>query len=97
MDPGTEEPDSPRQTCLPIMLTGMIGSIFLMLLIVATGGWVLYVVLMVGGLGLYVLFHYALWGGLMSQKADREREAEELRREDEPDWPLPDAERFGKF
>jgi hypothetical protein len=97
MSSSPDAPDSPRQTCLPVILSLVSVGFFAWLLIVATGGWALYLLLVVGALALFALFHYVLWGGLLSQQIIRQREEEERRLEQEGDWRLPEADRHGQF
>ncbi len=78
-----------RGTCLSIMMAAGVAGFFALLLVVATGGWAVYVIGVAGAIFLFGAFHYLLWGRFMLQQTAGDREEEEMRRkiedvEDEP-------------
>ncbi len=86
-----EDTASTRQTCLSVMLAGMIGAFLLFLLILITGGAIFYVLPVLIGLGLFSWLHYLWWGKTMNEETAGEREEAELREQAEKaGWPLPD-------
>ena len=84
-----------RQTFLTVFLAILLGIFALLVLILVSGGfflWVIYLALAVAGLA---LVHYVLWGRAMSRSVAGEREEEQLRqRAAADDWPLPDPNAF---
>ncbi len=87
MDPDYT-PRQRRESFLTLFLTALGALFFLFVLILLTGGYLVYVLLIGGGLFGVGLLHYLLWGRLLSQQVAGEREEERLRRraeeEDEP-------------
>jgi len=69
-----------RQNFLALFLTALGLLFFLTVLVFLSGGFFLYVVLVAGGMACYGLFHYLLWGKMLSQEVAGEREEEQLRR-----------------
>jgi phosphotransferase system glucose/maltose/N-acetylglucosamine-specific IIC component len=69
-----------RGSCLTIMLTGGLVGFFLLLLVVATGGWAVHVLWIGTAIFLFGAIHYLLWGRLMLHQTAREREEEDVRR-----------------
>jgi hypothetical protein len=68
----------------------------LLVLILISGGFFLWVVLFGGGILMLGLFHYVLWGRAFSQATAGEREEEQLRQraaaiEEDDDWHKPDT------
>ncbi len=72
-------PSDARQNFLSLFLATVLGGFFLFVLVLLTGGLFLYVVLLVAFIGFLALFHYVLWGKLMSDSVAGEREEEQLR------------------
>ncbi len=73
-----QDPAGARSTFLPILLTGMAGLFFLLVLILITGGLFFYVAFfgaMIAGLA---TFHWLVWGKLLTILTARERKEEEL-------------------
>jgi Flp pilus assembly protein TadB len=78
-----------RGTCLSLMMAAVVAGFFALLLVVATGGWAVYVIGVAVAIFLFGGFHYLLWGRSMLQQTAGDREEEELRRkieemDDEP-------------
>ncbi len=75
--------DQPRQkrreTFLALFLTLFLGAGILLFLIVVTGGFFLYVVAAVAGIGAVGFLHYLLWGHGLTRQVAGEREEEEAR------------------
>ncbi len=72
------EPNPQRASFLSVMLAGMAGLFFLLVLILLTGGFVFWIVLCVAcAVGLGTL-HWLLWGRLMTQLTAGEREEHQL-------------------
>ena len=68
-----------RGACLSILLTGGAVSLLMLLLVLATGGWAVYLIGIGGGIALFGLIHYAVWGQWMLRQPAGEREEEEVR------------------
>jgi hypothetical protein len=62
---------------LPLVLTGLAATGFVLFLAVITGGWFLFVVATVAGLFLFGLCHYWLWGHALTQQLADEQLANE--------------------
>lgn len=93
-----EQTPTTRQTCLSVMMAGMVGVFLLFVLILITQGAIFYVLPVLGGITLFSWLHYLWWGRLMDQETAGEREEEELRRQAEKDgWPLPDPDRVERY
>src|SRR2546430_226479 len=94
MDP-YEPPPPGRETMLTVILTGMVLVFSLFVLIIITGGWVMYLALVVAALAWLFLFHYFTWGKPLSDEMKGEREEEQLRQRikttDTDDWHPPDT------
>ena len=75
--PPSEPPTPRRESMLTVILTGMVGLFALSLLLLIGGTWVAWLVVVVGGLAFFALFHYLLWGKLLSDQTAGEREEEE--------------------
>jgi len=83
-----------RLTCLPVMLSVMFGSFFILLMILITGGWFIYLLATVAGISLFGMFHWVVWGRALSQSLAGEIEEERRRQQDEADnWPGSDGYR----
>jgi hypothetical protein len=92
--PEPNEPREARSRFLSVMLTVMTVGFFLMVLMILTGGLVLYLLAVVAGLTGLVLVHYLLWGRAMTEEMAGEIEEEQLRDQARDDgWPLPDEHR----
>jgi hypothetical protein len=66
----------------------MVLTFSLGLLILISGGWVLWLVIVTAAMVMFGCFHYLLWGKLLSDKVAGEREEEKLlQRASAPDWP----------
>jgi Flp pilus assembly protein TadB len=81
-----------RGTCLSIMMAAAVAGFFALLLVVATGGWAVYVIGVAGAIFLFGAMHYLLWGRAMLQQTASDREEEEMRQrieeqEEEPPGP----------
>jgi hypothetical protein len=74
------------------MMAAMVAGFFALLLVVATGGWAVYVIGVAAAIFLFGAIHYLLWGRSMLQQTAGDREEDELRQraeesEDEPPAP----------
>jgi hypothetical protein len=78
-------PTPPRQSRMPIILSLFALAGALLFLILISGGFFLYVLLGVGLIALVGLLHYALWGAVLHERTEGEREEERLRQEAEAD------------
>jgi hypothetical protein len=86
----SDNPDQQRSSCLMVLITLGVGGSFLMLLVLITGGWLLYLCYVLIGIAVFGAIHYFLWGRLMLRETADERERERQRRRDEtPPWPPP--------
>ena len=83
MEPGDGGERQRRGACLSIALTGSAVCIFLLLLVLATGGWAIHLVWMGVAIALFGLIHYAVWGQWMLRQTAGEREEEEARQKAE--------------
>ncbi len=68
-----------RHAFLSLFLTILALGFSLLVLILISGGFFLYVVLFGGGILMLGLFHYVLWGRAFSDSVAGEREEEQLR------------------
>jgi fatty acid desaturase len=85
-----------RHAFLSVFLTILGLGLALLVLILISGGFFLWVVLFGGGILLLGLFHYVLWGKLFSDAVAGEREEEQLRQraatlETDETWNPPDT------
>jgi hypothetical protein len=85
-----------RHGLLSVFLTLFGVAFFLLVLILISGGFFLWVVLFAGGILTVALMHYALWGRAFSDQVAGEREEEQLRQRaaaaaEEDDWHTPDT------
>jgi amino acid permease len=87
------QPSKRRETMLTVVLTGLGAGVFLLFLILVTGGFFFFVALAVVGITALGVLHYWLWGQSMtedvaaeqaqdmaSQESQREREMLRRRR-----------------
>jgi membrane protein implicated in regulation of membrane protease activity len=65
---------------LTVILTAIVGLFCLGFLILLSGGYFLWLVLILMGSIAYFGLHYLLWGKMMTDAVAGEREEEELRR-----------------
>jgi hypothetical protein len=89
MKPSEYQNQRQRGTCLSLMIAAGGAGFFALLLVVATGGWAVYVIGVALAIFLFGGIHYLLWGRLMLQQTAGDREEEELRQriEDMDDEP----------
>jgi hypothetical protein len=85
-----------RHGMLSVFLTLFSLVFFLIVLILVSGGFFLYVVLFAGAILAVALMHYVLWGKAFSESVAGEREEEQLRQRaaapaEEDDWHAPDT------
>ena len=84
-----------RQTFLTVFLALLLGVFALLVLILVSGGFFLYVIYLALAIAGIALIHYVLWGRALSREVAGEREEEQLRqRAAADDWPLPDPNSF---
>jgi hypothetical protein len=76
-DPHDEGPAT-GTSMLPMMLALFLALFFLLVLVMLTGGFILYIGLVVLGLIALGAMHYALWGRAFEQMTAGEREEAEL-------------------
>lgn len=72
--------DRRRGSCLTLTLTGGLVCFLSVLLVLATGGWAVYMIGIGAAIASFGAIHYVLWGRLMLHQTAGEREEEELRR-----------------
>jgi hypothetical protein len=91
----TDADPSGRGSALTLMLTTMLGFFCLFVLILMSGGfffWVLVVALAIGAFG---TLHYLMWGKALDESVAGEREEEQLRERAQADeWPMPEERGF---
>ena len=92
MEPSENPEGRQRGACASLMITVMVVGFFALLLVVATGGWAIYVICIGAAIFLFGAIHYLLWGRMMLQQTAGDREEEEMRerleeREEEPPTP----------
>lgn len=91
------QPDQQRRHAfLSVFLTILALGFSLLVLILISGGFFMYVVLFGGGILMLGLFHYVLWGRAFSDAVAGEREEEQLRQraaavEADEEWHAPDT------
>jgi hypothetical protein len=84
-----------RQTFLTVFLALLLGLFALLVLILVSGGFFLYVIYLALAIAGIAAVHYVLWGRALSREVAGEREEEQLRqRAAADDWPLPDPNSF---
>jgi hypothetical protein len=77
-----------RQTVLTVFLTTMGGLFSLLVLVLLTGGFFVYVVGVAAAIAGFAGLHYLLWGKALSDAVAGEREEEQLReRAAAEEWP----------
>ena len=85
-------PTDHRSSVLTVMLSIMVGSLFLFVLFITCSGFIIQIGAVVGGIAVIGLIHYLLWGHSMSEAVAEERDQEQA---SDPmaddDWP---EERF---
>jgi hypothetical protein len=79
MDPHGPAPASGRQTVVTVALSTMAVMFFLLLTLLITGGMFLILVGIVCAIVVFGAIHYFLWGRLLTQETEGEREEEQLR------------------
>ena len=84
MEPGDDPYQQQRSTCLPWMLGIFLIGFFVVMLVVATGGFFIYVLGVIVGVVMVSALHYALWGHGLDDTAAEER-AEDAARAGELD------------
>jgi hypothetical protein len=93
MDHDTRPPR--RQTFLTVFLALLLGTFALVVLVLVSGGFFLYVIYLALAIAGIAMIHYVLWGRALSREVAGEREEEQLRqRAEAEDWPLPDPNSF---
>ena len=86
-----------RHAFLSVMFTVFALAFFVIVLILISGGFFLWVILLGGSILGVGFLHYVLWGRAFSASVAGEREEEQLREraaaidEDEDDWQPPDT------
>jgi uncharacterized protein (DUF58 family) len=80
MEPSENPEGRQRGTCLPLMLAWVFANFSALVLVVATGGWVGYVIGVVLAIFLFGTIHYLLWGRSLLRQTAAEREEEEMRK-----------------
>jgi hypothetical protein len=92
MDFHDPPPADHRSSLLTVMLTIIGGSLFLLVLFITCGGFIIYIGAVVGGIAVIGLIHYLLWGHSLTEAVAEEREQEEIADPlADDDWP---EERF---
>lgn len=90
-----DEPSPPpdhRSSLLTLMLTLIGGSLFLLVLFITCGPFIINIGAVVAGVALFGVIHYLLWGHSMTEAVAEEREQEENKDPmADDDWP---EERF---
>jgi hypothetical protein len=91
MDPDSPHTSSARQTIVITFLTSMAAAFFLLVLIVVTWGYLIFLVAIVGAMVVFGGLHYLMWGRLLVEQTAGESEEERLRQralaEDRPELP----------
>jgi hypothetical protein len=100
MEPSENSEQQRRGACLSVMLTAGFAAFLLVVLVLATGGWAVYVVGVAAAIAGFGAIHYFLWGRLMLQQTAGEREEEEVRQQAEArekDGPRPGSNGIQRF
>ena len=85
-------PPDHRSSLLTVMLTIIGGSLFLLVLFITCGGFIIPIGAIVTGIAVVGLIHYLLWGHSMTEAVADEREQEQAADPmADDDWP---EERF---
>lgn len=79
MDSHSAGSTSYRQTIVSVILTGMTAAFFLLLLVLVSGAYFIYLLGILGSLAAFGGLHYLLWGRLLLEETAGEREEEQLR------------------
>jgi hypothetical protein len=77
-----------------LLLGGVAAVIVVLVLILLTGGFLIYCVLAIAGFALVASLHYLLWGKALEESVAGQREEERLRRraeQNDGDWDVPHA------
>jgi hypothetical protein len=67
------QPSKRRETMLTVGLTGLGAGVFLLFLILVTGGFFFFVALAVAGITAMGMLHYWLWGQAMTEDVAAEQ------------------------
>ena len=88
MDPSNRPPQG-REAFLYVFLASLVIFFSVLVLILISGGIFLYVLLVTLGCAAVGLFHYVVWGRMLSEEVAGEREEEQLRQRAEAadEWP----------
>jgi hypothetical protein len=73
-----QEPSGRRASFLPVILGSVGGLFFLLVLVMVTGGFFLYIVGFFVAVAALACFHWLVWGKLLTQYTAGEREEEAL-------------------
>ena len=68
------DPAKGRALFLPVMLGSIVGIFCLLALVVLTGGFFLYFLLVIGAIVYVGLMHYLLWGRALETQTEGDRE-----------------------
>jgi hypothetical protein len=68
------QPEKGRAVLLPVMLGSIVGIFCLLFLVILTGGFFLYFLLVVGAIVSIALMHYLLWGRAFEAQTEGDRE-----------------------
>jgi hypothetical protein len=85
MDYDPSPPRRQHETFLTIFLTGLATLGFLTFMIVISGGYFIFLVVIALSIGVFAFLHYLLWGHALSEEVAGEREEEEVPEEAEAD------------
>jgi membrane protein implicated in regulation of membrane protease activity len=70
----TRQPTKGRALLLPVMLGSIVGIFCLLALVVMTGGFFLYFLLVIGAFASVALMHFLLWGRALETQTEGDRE-----------------------
>lgn len=79
MEPYSTPPTSHRQTIVSTVLAGMAAGFFLLLFVLISGGFFIFLIGIIGALVAFGGLHYVLWGRLLTKETAGEGEEELLR------------------
>jgi hypothetical protein len=85
MDLHGQEPDTVRQTIVTLFMSTIGVVLVLVPLVVLSGGYFMYLLVLCAGIVLFGAFHYVVWGRLLTQQTAGEREEETLLRRAQAD------------
>jgi len=94
MDFNEPPPDGHRSSVLTVMLTIIGSCLFLFVLFITCGSFIIHIGAVVAGIAVIGVIHYLLWGHSLSEAVADEREPEPEEHDDpmaDDDWP---EERF---